>query len=106
MKKCRLLLAAGLLMFLTGCFPSRWRNSTRLPKPDDYLKLDNGINKVLTQGRVRRAPQRGADPEGAASGFGRGWRTGGYCLFRVSADERPLKIYIYRQVGRTTRWRP
>ena len=79
MKKCRLLLAAGLLMFLTGCFSQSVEEFYAPPKaPDDYLKLDNEINKVLTQGG---APQRGADPEGAASGFGRGWRTGGYCLF-------------------------
>ena len=83
MKKCRLLLAAGLLMFLTGCFSQSVEEFYAPPKaPDDYLKLDNEINKVLTQGGEYAAPlSGGADPEGAASGFGRGWRTGGYCLF-------------------------
>ena len=51
MKKCRLLLAAGLLMFLTGCFSQSVEEFYAPPKaPDDYLKLDNEINKVLTQG--------------------------------------------------------
>ena len=45
MKKCRLLLAAGLLMFLTGCFSQSVEEFYAPPKaPDDYLKLDNEIN--------------------------------------------------------------
>ena len=40
MKKCRLLLAAGLLMFLTGCFSQSVEEFYAPPKaPDDYLKL-------------------------------------------------------------------
>lgn len=75
--------------------------------PDDYLKLDNEINKVLTQGGEYAAPLSGEltqkvqlqdlDGDGVQEAI---------AFFRVSADERPLKIYIYRQVGRTTRWRP
>ena len=50
MKKCRLLLAAGLLMFLTGCFSQSVEEFYAPPKaPDDYLKLDNEIN--IRQGK-------------------------------------------------------
>ena len=60
MKKCRLLLAAGLLMFLTGCFSQSVEEFYAPPKaPDDYLKLDNEINKVLTQGGEYAAPLSG-----------------------------------------------
>lgn len=101
MKKCRLLLAAGLLMFLTGCFSQSVEEFYAPPKaPDDYLKLDNEINKVLTQGGEYAAPLSGEltqkvqlqdlDGDGVQEAI---------AFFRVSADERPLKIYIYRQVG-------
>ena len=93
MKKCRLLLAAGLLMFLTGCFSQSVEEFYAPPKaPDDYLKLDNEINKVLTQGGEYAAPLSGGLTQ-------KGQLQEAIAFFRVSADERPLKIYIYRQVG-------
>lgn len=61
MKKCRLLLAAGLLMFLTGCFSQSVEEFYAPPKaPDDYLKLDNEINKVLTKGASTPRPSAGS----------------------------------------------
>ncbi len=108
MKKCRLLLAAGLLMFLTGCFSQSVEEFYAPPKaPDDYLKLDNEINKVLTQGGEYAAPLSGEltqkvqlqdlDGDGVQEAI---------AFFRVSADERPLKITSTAKWGRTTRWRP
>ena len=45
MKKLRLILAAGLLMLLTGCFSQSVDDLYAPPRaPDDYLKLDNKIN--------------------------------------------------------------
>ena len=47
-------------MFLTGCFSQSVEEFYAPPKaPDDYLKLDNEINKVLTQGGEYAAPLSG-----------------------------------------------
>ena len=100
MKRFRLLLAAGLLALLTGCFSQSVDDLYAPPRaPDDYLKLDNKINEVLNAGGEYAAPLSGEltqkvqlqdlDGDGVQEAI---------AFFRVSADERPLKIYIYRQV--------
>ncbi len=101
MKKFRLLLAAGLLLLLTGCFSQSVDELYAPPRaPDDYLKLDNKINEVLNAGGEYAAPLTGdltqkvqlqdLDGDGVQEAI---------AFFRVSSSERPLKIYIYRQVG-------
>ena len=98
--KHRLWLAAGLLALLTGCFSQSLDELYAPPRaPDDYLKLDNKISEVLDQGGEYAAPLTGEltqkvqlqdlDGDGIKEAI---------AFFRVSADERPLKIYIYRQV--------
>lgn len=100
MKRFRLLLAAGLLALLTGCFSQSVDDLYAPPRaPDDYLKLDNKINEVLNAGGEYAAPLSGEltqkvqlqdlDGDGVQEAI---------AFFRVSADERPLKIYIYHQV--------
>ena len=101
MKKIRLMLAAGLLMLLTGCFSQSVDDLYAPPRaPDDYLKLDNKINEVLNAGGEYAAPLTGEltqkvqlqdlDGDGVQEAI---------AFFRVSSSERPLKIYIYRQTG-------
>lgn len=98
--RIRLWLAAGLLALLTGCFSQSVDELYAAPRaPDDYLKLDNKIDEVLSQGGEYAAPLTGEftqkvqlqdlDGDGVKEAI---------AFFRVSADERPLKIYIYRQV--------
>ncbi len=101
MKKLRLLLAAGLLVLLTGCFSQSVDDLYAPPRaPDDYLKLDNKINEVLSAGGEYAAPLTGdltqkvqlqdLNGDGVPEAI---------AFFRVSSSERPLKIYIYRQMG-------
>ena len=100
MRRYRLLLAAGLLLLLTGCFSQSVDELYRAPRaPDDYLKLDERISEVLNAGGEYAAPLTGEltqkvqlqdlDGDGVQEAI---------AFFRVSGDERPLKIYIYRQV--------
>ena len=101
MRRTRLLPAAGLLLLLlSGCFSQSVDELYRAPRaPDDYLKLDNKINEVLNAGGEYAAPLTGEltqkvqlqdlDGDGVQEAI---------AFFRVSADERPLKIYIYREV--------
>lgn len=101
MKKLRPILAAGLLMLLTGCFSQSVDDLYAPPRaPDDYLKLDNKINEVLNAGGEYAAPLTGEltqkvqlqdlNGDGVQEAI---------AFFRVSSSERPLKIYIYRQTG-------
>lgn len=98
--KIRLWIAAGLLVLLTGCFSQSVDELYAPPKaPDDYLKLDVKIDEVLSQGGEYAAPLSGEltqkvqlqdlDGDGVKEAI---------AFFRVSTDEQPLKIYIYRQV--------
>ena len=98
--KHRLWLAAAVLTLLTGCFSQSVDDLYAPPKaPDDYLMLDNKISEVLDQGGEYAAPLTGEltqkvqlqdlDGDGIKEAI---------AFFRVSSDERPLKIYIYRQV--------
>ena len=101
MRRFKLLLAAGLLsLLLGGCFSQSVDELYRAPRaPEDYLKLDEKINEVLNAGGEYAAPLTGEltqkvqlqdlDGDGVQEAI---------AFFRVSGDERPLKIYIYRQV--------
>ena len=98
-KRFRLILAAGLLLLLTGCFSQSVDELYAPPKaPDDYLKLDEKINEMLNAGGEYAAPLTGEltqkvqlqdlDGDGMQEAI---------AFFRVSSDERQLKICIYRQ---------
>lgn len=96
----RLGLTVSVLALLAGCFSQSVDDLYAPPKaPDDYLMLDNRINEVLNQGGEYAAPLTGEltqkvqlqdlDGDGVKEAI---------AFFRVSSDDRPLKIYIYRQV--------
>ena len=101
MKKFRLLLAVGMLLLLTGCFSQSVEELYAPPRaPDDYLKLDNKINEVLSAGGEYAAPLTGEYTQKVQlqdlDGDG---KQEAIAFFRVASSERPLKIYIYRQTG-------
>ena len=99
MKRFGLILAAGLFLLLTGCFSQSADDMYAQPKaPDDYLKLDNKINEVINAGGEYAAPLTGEltqkvqlqdlDGDGVQEAI---------AFFRVTSDERQLKICIYRE---------
>ena len=101
MKRLRLLLAAGALLLLAGCFSQSADDLYAQPKaPDDYLKLDEKINEVLNAGGEYAAPLTGEltqkvqlqdlDGDGVQEAI---------AFFRVASDERQLKICIYRETA-------
>lgn len=101
MKRLRLLLAAGALLLLAGCFSQSADDLYAQPKaPEDYLKLDEQIGLVLNAGGEYAAPLTGEltqkvqlqdlDGDGVQEAI---------AFFRVASDERQLKICIYRKVG-------
>ena len=98
-KRFKLILTAGLLLLLTGCFSQSVDELYAPPKaPDDYLKLDEKINEMLNAGGEYAAPLTGEltqkvqlqdlDGDGVQEAI---------AFFRVSSDERQLKICIYHQ---------
>ena len=98
-KRFKLILAAGLLLLLTGCFSQSVDELYAPPKaPDDYLKLDEKINEMLNAGGEYAAPLtdeltqkvqlQDLDGDGVQEAI---------AFFRVSSDERQLKICIYHQ---------
>lgn len=100
-RSCKLLLASGLLLLLTGCFSQSVDDLYAQPKaPEDYLKLDDKISQVLNQGGEYAAPLSGEltqkvqlqdlDGDGVQEAI---------AFFRVSSENHPLKIYIYKEVG-------
>ena len=100
-KKCALLLLAAVLLgLLSGCFRSV-DELYSLPKlPEEYQNLQAKIEEITGAGAEYSAPQRGEnnqpvqlkdlDGDGVMEAI---------AFFRVStasADEKPLKIYIFR----------
>ena len=96
-----LFLTAAIVLLLTGCFFQSPDELYAPPRaPDDYLKLQSKIDEVLGRGGEYAAPISGEltqqvqlqdlDGDGVKEAI---------AFFRVSTDEKPLKIYIYRQVG-------
>ena len=99
MKRFRLILAVGALLLLSGCFSQSADDLYAQPKaPDDYLKLDEKISEVLNAGGEYAAPLTGEltqkvqlqdlDGDGVQEAI---------AFFRVTSDERQLKICIYRE---------
>ena len=94
--------AALALMCATGCgarigFTLNPQDLYGLPKlPAKYTELNNRINAILGSGAEYAAPVSGANiqPVQLADLDGDG-REEAVAFFRNSADERPLKIYIF-----------
>ena len=99
-KKLWLLLAAALPL-LCGCMMSASVDDLyALPQlPEEYESLSARLSEILALGAEYAAPQAGAnlppvqmvdlDGDGTDEALG---------FFRISSEERPLKIYVFRAV--------
>lgn len=102
-KSCRITALALLLaVLLSGCISGSVSELYVLPKlPEDYQKLQKKIEEVLAQNSAESAaPLTGelSQPVQLQDLDGDGVKEA-IAFFRVTSDERPLKIYIYRQLG-------
>lgn len=103
MKKLRPLLLLAVLMplLLTGCMMSASvEDLYALPQlPDEYKALSARLSEVLALGAEYAAPQAGANlpPVQMVDLDGDGTDEA-LAFFRISSEERPLKIYIFRAV--------
>ena len=99
------LLCAGLMAMLCGCSINSPENLYALPRlPEEFSDLQEKINEVTTPGQIYA---NGADLISPVSGTNtqtvqlRDLNGDGVseaiAFFRASGEERPLKIYIFRQ---------
>ena len=98
----KLCVAVGAILMLSGCISSSVDELYTLPKlPEDYQKLQVKIEQVLALPSAESAaPLSGelSQPVQLYDLDGDGIEEA-IAFFRVGSEERPLKIYIYRQVG-------
>ena len=99
-KKLWLLLAAALPL-LCGCMMSASVDDlyALLQLPEEYESLSARLSEILALGAEYAAPQAGAnlppvqmvdlDGDGTDEALG---------FFRISSEERPLKVYVFRAV--------
>lgn len=95
------LLAVALAGLLTGCF---FRGADKLytvpQPPKDYEALQARLQEVVAQGGEYAAPLSGEMIQSVQlqdlDGDG---KQEAIAFFRLSSEEKPLKIYIFRQVG-------
>ncbi len=99
MKRKILLLLTALPLLLTGCMMSASGEELyALPKlPEEYESLSARLSEILALGAEYAPPQAGAnlpavqmtdlDGDGVDEALG---------FFRMSSEEKPLKIYIFR----------
>lgn len=97
-----LALAAALPLVLAGCMMSTSVDKLyALPQlPAEYQSLSARLSEILALGAEYAAPQAGSnlapvqmvdlDGDGADEALG---------FFRISSEERPLKIYVFRAAG-------
>ena len=97
----KLCLLAGVLLLLTGCFPRTLDELYALPAaPADYLNLQNKINEILNNGGEAIAPVSGDKIQSVQlQDLDRDGVQEAIAFFRISGDDKPLKIMIFRQVG-------
>ena len=101
-RKCLLLLAAALLpLALSGCMMSASADELyALPQlPDEYRALSALLSQVLDSGAEYAAPQAGGNlpPVQMVDLAGDG-KDEALAFFRVSSEERPLRIYVFQAV--------
>ncbi|MDE7220724.1 MAG: VCBS repeat-containing protein [Oscillospiraceae bacterium] len=101
-RKLWILLAAALPLLLTGCMMSASVDELyALPQlPEEYKSLSARLSEILALGAEYAAPQAGSnlppvqmtdlDGDGIDEALG---------FFRISSEERPLKIYVFRASG-------
>lgn len=96
-----LLLLAALPVLLAGCMMSASADDLyALPQlPEEYKALSARLSEVLALGAEYAAPQAGANlpPVQMVDLDGDGTDEA-LAFFRISSEERPLKIYIFRAV--------
>lgn len=98
----QLILLLGMLALLSGCMSRSGEEFYTLPQlPEDYLALQQTINKVMSDlGAEYAAPTSGTNTQNIQLQDldGDGIQESALAFFRVSgAEEKPLKIYIFRQ---------
>lgn len=95
-------LVLGLLFLLSGCLSQAGEEFYALPQlPEDYVALQQTINTVMSElGAEYAAPVSGSNTQNIQLQDldGDGTRESAVAFFRVaSAEEKPLKIYVFRQ---------
>ena len=97
----QLILVLGMLALLSGCMSQSGEDFYALPQlPEDYLALQQTINKVISDlGAEYAAPSAGSNTQNIQlqdlDGDGR--QESALAFFRVASAEKSLKIYIFRQ---------
>lgn len=101
-KKWRvLLLAAALPLLLCGCMMSASADDLyALPQlPEEYKALSARLSEVLAMGAEYAPPQAGGNlPQVQMVDLDGDGTDEALAFFRISSEERPLKIYIFRAV--------
>lgn len=101
-RKLLLLLAAALLpLLLSGCMLSASAEELyALPLlPDEYQALSAHLSEVLESGAEYAAPQAGGNlPPVQMVDLNGDGNDEALAFFRVSSEERPLKIYVFQAV--------
>ena len=101
-KKWRvLLLAAALPLVLCGCMMSASVDDLyALPQlPEEYKALSARLSEVLALGAEYAPPQAGSNlPQVQMVDLDGDGTDEALAFFRVSSEERPLRIYIFRAV--------
>lgn len=101
----QLILLLGMLVLLSGCMSQSGEDFYALPQlPEDYLALQQTINKVMSDlGAEYAAPSAGSNTQNIQLQDldGDGIRESALAFFRVPSAEKPLKIYIFRQNEKT-----
>lgn len=95
------LLSLGLAFLLSGCFFRGVDELYAVPQPpEDYKALQVCLSQVIDQGGEYAAPLSGDMIQSVQlqdlDGDG---RQEAIAFFRLSSEEKPMKVYIFRQVG-------
>lgn len=94
-------LMLGLLLLLTGCLSQGGEEFFAPPQlPQDYLVLQQTIDKVMGDlGAEYAAPSSGSNAQNIQLQDldGDGTRETAVAFFRVTSEEKPLKVYFFRQ---------
>ena len=97
----RLILPLGMLLVLAGCLFESGEDFYQLPQlPEDYLALQTAIDQVVSDlGAEYTSPTAGDNTQNIQLHDldGDGEEETAVAFFWVSEDEKPLKIYFFRQ---------
>ena len=92
----------SLLLLLSGCYIQSAEELYRLPQfPDEYLHLQNEIDKILDAGAEYSAPTSGTFRQAVQledlNGDG---INEAIAFFSLTGDGKPLKIYIFQSIDK------